>query len=274
MPIPPRPVDAHSTASSTTPPGGAHTAFPMLAGVEGTRAARQIRTSGAPHAGYSALTDYPLGVGKRSPSRRTSRRRARPVALAAAPFVTGEFKKGPRYWFPHVALALFEFASLAVSDPTGCGDFHGDVEAVREPTSRTRTRRSTTAGRRRARRLRIRARASSGSRCRLRVGRGRLSGEVELREHRAVIGAWGVPAPRRELGDRGRRLPGGVRADDPPHQRVADQDVIDRARGGPGDSRENRCASGIRAARFHSCLRSPWSGWSNPPVPISDPGGP
>ena len=30
-----------------------------------------------------------------------------------------------------MALALFEFASLAVSDPTGYGDYHGDVDAVR-----------------------------------------------------------------------------------------------------------------------------------------------
>ena len=33
---------------------------------------------------------------------------------------------------PHVALCLFELASLAMTDPTGKGDFHGDVEAVRE----------------------------------------------------------------------------------------------------------------------------------------------
>jgi hypothetical protein len=29
-----------------------------------------------------------------------------------------------------VALCLFELASLAITDPTGKGDFHGDVEAV------------------------------------------------------------------------------------------------------------------------------------------------
>jgi hypothetical protein len=32
---------------------------------------------------------------------------------------------------PHVALCLFELASLAISDPTGRGDYHGDLEAVR-----------------------------------------------------------------------------------------------------------------------------------------------
>jgi hypothetical protein len=31
---------------------------------------------------------------------------------------------------PHVALALFELQSLALSDPSGRGDFHGDVDKV------------------------------------------------------------------------------------------------------------------------------------------------
>jgi len=53
------------------------------------------------------------------------------VALAATPFVTGQYKKGRRHWLPHVGLALFELSSLAVSDPTGYGDYHGDVDAVR-----------------------------------------------------------------------------------------------------------------------------------------------
>ena len=30
-----------------------------------------------------------------------------------------------------MALALFELGSLAMSDPTGKGNFHGDVDAVR-----------------------------------------------------------------------------------------------------------------------------------------------
>jgi len=40
------------------------TVFPKLAGIEGTRAATQIRVSGAAHAAYSTLTDYPLGIVK------------------------------------------------------------------------------------------------------------------------------------------------------------------------------------------------------------------
>ena len=30
-----------------------------------------------------------------------------------------------------MALALFELSSLAITDPTGYGDYHGDVDAVR-----------------------------------------------------------------------------------------------------------------------------------------------
>jgi hypothetical protein len=33
---------------------------------------------------------------------------------------------------PHVALAVFELASLIITDPTGRGDYHGDVAAVRQ----------------------------------------------------------------------------------------------------------------------------------------------
>ncbi|MDQ3739312.1 MAG: hypothetical protein M3389_00065, partial [Actinomycetota bacterium] len=43
------------------------TVFPKLAGIEGTQAARQIRIAGAAHAGYSTLTDYPLGIVKAIP---------------------------------------------------------------------------------------------------------------------------------------------------------------------------------------------------------------
>jgi hypothetical protein len=45
--------------------------------------------------------------------------------------VTGKWKNGRKQWVPHVALAMFELSSLAISDPTGRGDYHGDVDAVR-----------------------------------------------------------------------------------------------------------------------------------------------
>jgi hypothetical protein len=108
------------------------TVFPKLAGIEGTQSARQIRTAGAIHAGYGTLTDYPLGVVKVIPFQAHLAIDAiGAIALAATPFVTGQWKKGPKQWLPHVGLALFELASLAITDPTGRGDWHGDVEAVR-----------------------------------------------------------------------------------------------------------------------------------------------
>jgi hypothetical protein len=103
-----------------------------VAGIEGTRSARQIRTAGAIHAGYSTLTDYPLGVVRVLPYKaHLALDAVGALALAATPFVTGQYKKGADQWVPHVALCLFELAALAMTDPTGKGDFHGDVEAVR-----------------------------------------------------------------------------------------------------------------------------------------------
>jgi hypothetical protein len=131
--MPPRPVDStlHGVVDYTA---GALllTVVPKLAGVEGTRSAGQIRTSAAIHAGYSTLTDYPLGIVKVLPFKAHLALDAiGALALAATPFITGQFKHGPRQWVPHVALCLFELSSLAITDPTGKGDFHGDVEAVR-----------------------------------------------------------------------------------------------------------------------------------------------
>ena len=132
MPFP-RPVDStlHGVVDYTA--GAAlTTALPRLAGIQGTRAGRQIRTAGAVHAGYSTLTDYPLGVVKALPYRaHLTLAAVGAIALAATPFVTGQWREGTRRWAPHVALGLFELASLAMTDPTGKGDYHGDVDAVR-----------------------------------------------------------------------------------------------------------------------------------------------
>lgn len=134
MPMPPRPVDAtlHGVVDYSA---GAFllTAFPKLAGIAGTRAGRQVRIAGAIHAGYSTLTNYPLGIVKAIPFQaHLAMDAVGALGLAATPFVTGQFKHGTSQWVPHVALSLFEFASLAMTDPTGRGDFHGNVEAVRE----------------------------------------------------------------------------------------------------------------------------------------------
>jgi hypothetical protein len=109
------------------------TAFPRLAGISGTRAGRQVRIAGAVHAGYSTLTKYPLGIAKLIPyPAHLAMDAAGALALAATPFVTGQYKDGRSQWLPHVGLCLFELASLAMTDPTGRGDFHGDVQAVHD----------------------------------------------------------------------------------------------------------------------------------------------
>ena len=132
MPFP-RPIDAtlHGVTDYTA---GATllTIFPGLAGLDGTESARQIRIAGAIHTGYSTMTDYPLGIFKLIPYKVHLRLDAvGALALAATPFVSGQWKKGRRHWVPHLALCLFELSSLVMTDPTGEGDYHGDIEAVR-----------------------------------------------------------------------------------------------------------------------------------------------
>src|SRR5215212_6841236 len=134
MPFPPRPIDStlHGVTDYTV---GTFlmTAFPKLAGIEGTESATQIRASGAFHAGYSTITDYPLGIVKALPYKAHLGLDALgALALAATPFVTGQYRKGTKHWVPHVALCLFELSSLLMTDPTGNGDYHGDVDKVRE----------------------------------------------------------------------------------------------------------------------------------------------
>ena len=98
------------------------TVFPKLAGIEGTRSARQIRVSGAAHAAYSTVTDYPLGIVKLLPYKvHLALDLVGALAIGATPFVTGQWKQGRRHWVPHVGLALFELQSLAMSDPSGLG---------------------------------------------------------------------------------------------------------------------------------------------------------
>jgi hypothetical protein len=130
----PRPIDATLHGVTDYSVGAALvTVFPRLAGIQGTQGARQIRIAGAVHAGCSTLTDYPLGVVKLVPYKAHLGLDAiGALALAATPFVTGQWRKGRSQWIPHVALCLFELGSLVLSDPSGAGDFHGDLDAVRE----------------------------------------------------------------------------------------------------------------------------------------------
>ncbi len=129
----PRPIDATLHGITDYTVGTVLlTVFPKLAGIEGTESAAQVRVAGAIHAGYSTVTDYPLGIVKLLPYKAHLALDALGAfALAATPFVTGQYKDGRRQWLPHVGLALFELSSMAMTDPTGKGDFHGDIEAVR-----------------------------------------------------------------------------------------------------------------------------------------------
>jgi hypothetical protein len=109
------------------------TLFPRLPVIGGTRTARQVRRAGAIHLAYSTMTRYPLGIVKLIPFRaHLAIDAVGAFALAATPFVTGQFRHGRHAWVPHVALCLSELASLALTDPTGLGDFHGDVATVHE----------------------------------------------------------------------------------------------------------------------------------------------
>jgi hypothetical protein len=133
MPFP-RPVDStlHGVVDYTAATS-LLTAFPRLAGIEGTRSAGQIRIAGAIHGSYSTVTDYPLGLVKALPYRAHLALDALgALALAATPFVTGQYRNGRSQWVPHVALCLFELSSLVITDPSGDGDFHGNVKRVRE----------------------------------------------------------------------------------------------------------------------------------------------
>jgi hypothetical protein len=129
----PRPIDATLHGATDYGVGTAlMTAFPRLAGISDTSAGRQVRVAGAIHAGYSALTDYPLGVIRVLPYKaHLAIDAVGALALAATPFVTGQFRRGRGQWLPHVTLSLFELGSLALSDPTGRGSYKAGVEAVR-----------------------------------------------------------------------------------------------------------------------------------------------
>jgi hypothetical protein len=133
MAFPPRPIDStlHGVVDYTA---GAMltTLFPKLVGVEGTKSERQIRVAGAVHAGYSTMTDYRLGLVKAIPFRvHLALDALGAIALGAVPFLTGQYRRGRRHWAPQAALCGFELMSLAMTDPTGKGEFHGDIDAVR-----------------------------------------------------------------------------------------------------------------------------------------------
>jgi hypothetical protein len=129
----PKPIDATLHGATDYTVGSLLlTIAPRLMGVEGSETANQVRVAGAIHAGYSTLTDYPLGIVKWMPYKvHLAIDAVGAVAVAATPFLTGQFAKGRRHWVPHVGLALFELSSLLLSDPSGLGDKKTELETVR-----------------------------------------------------------------------------------------------------------------------------------------------
>src|SRR3712207_6550897 len=116
--MPSRPIDPtlHGVMDYST--GAMLQLLPKALDVEGSTAAKTLRIAGGVHGGYSLFTDYPLGIVKAIPFPvHLGLDTAWALALGAAPFVTGEWKKGRRHWLPHVLLALYELGSIAMSEP-------------------------------------------------------------------------------------------------------------------------------------------------------------
>ena len=91
MPFP-RPIDSTLHGVTDYSAGALLlTVLPRWADIEGTESARQVRIAAAIHAGYSTLTDYPLGIVKLIPFKAHLALDAiGALALAATPFVTGQ----------------------------------------------------------------------------------------------------------------------------------------------------------------------------------------
>jgi hypothetical protein len=112
-----RPIDStlHGVADYST--GALLQVLPKALDIEGSGAAKVLRGAGALHGGYSLFTDYPLGVVKAIPFKvHLGLDTAWALALGAAPFVSGEWKKGRRHWLPHVLLAAYELGALAMTE--------------------------------------------------------------------------------------------------------------------------------------------------------------
>ena len=71
----------------------------------------------------------------------------RGLAAPGGPRGDGQWKNGRGQVLAHVALCLFELGSLALTDPTGKGDLHGDVDAIRRANMEDPHRKVHTGGR-------------------------------------------------------------------------------------------------------------------------------
>ncbi|HEX2087896.1 MAG TPA: hypothetical protein VHF89_19575 [Solirubrobacteraceae bacterium] len=100
--------------------------LPRALGIGGSAEGRVLRAAGAVHGGYSLFTDYELGAVRVIPYRvHLALDAVWALALGASPFLTGGRRRGRRHWLPHVILAGYELAALALSKPGNTDTFHG-----------------------------------------------------------------------------------------------------------------------------------------------------
>jgi hypothetical protein len=115
------PTKVHGLLDLVTPP--ALLAVPALLGLErASVAALAPRIAGAGAAVYSLLTDYETAPKRVIPVPvHLALDAASGVALAAAPWISGDARRGTRYWLPH-ALAGASEVGLALVTRTVPGD--------------------------------------------------------------------------------------------------------------------------------------------------------
>jgi hypothetical protein len=115
------PTKVHGLLDLVTPP--TLLAVPALLGLDrGTVAALAPRVVGASAAAYSLLTDYETAPRRVIPVPvHLALDAASGVALAAAPWLSGDARRGVRYWLPH-ALAGASEVLLALVTRTVPGD--------------------------------------------------------------------------------------------------------------------------------------------------------
>jgi len=97
--------------------GPALLAAPKLFRIEdGPVSSLSPRLTGGGATAYSLMTDYELGALKAVPMRlHLALDAVGGVALAAAPWVSGEAKRGVRYWLPHALVGSTELALALVT---------------------------------------------------------------------------------------------------------------------------------------------------------------
>ena len=111
------PTKVHGAVDYVTAPALA--VAPDVLRLNGMRSSSVVpRTMGAAGGIVAALTDYELGVKKVIPMRaHLTADAVSGMALAAAPWLFGSARQGPRHWLPHAIVGVTELA-LALTTKT------------------------------------------------------------------------------------------------------------------------------------------------------------